>query len=126
MKVFKAIIIDVFENGRFINRYSLNNESISIGRHPQCDIVLDDSSVSRRHALILYKNGQWTITNQGKNGISFKGKEIEQQDIIANNEFLIGPFKLLVKKIAVDKTSNAETSGEQETIVANNNILKSR
>jgi len=119
MKAFKAIIIDVFEKDRFINRYSLNNETISVGRHPHCDIVLANSSISRRHAFISYKNGQWTITNQGKNGVYFKGKEIDQQDIMADNEFLIGPYRLLIKKIAVDKSCNIEASGKEETFIAN-------
>jgi len=118
MKVFKAIVIDVFENERLLNRFSLNTETISIGRHPHCDIVLDNSCVSRRHAKISYKEGHWTITNHGKNGIFFEGREIVQHDVAQNNKFQLGPYTLLVKKIVVDKSFSSGDSGTQETIIA--------
>ena len=75
MKTFKAIVIDIYENDHILNRYSLNSESISIGRHPDCDIVLNYSDISRRHALISYEEGQWAISNLGVNGTSYKGKK---------------------------------------------------
>ncbi len=118
MKVFKAIIIDVFENEHLLNRFSLNTETISIGRHPHCDIVLDNSCISRRHAEISYKDGQWIITNHGKNGIIFEGREIVQHGVALNNKFQLGPFTLLVKKVVVDKFSPSGDSGTQETIIA--------
>jgi pSer/pThr/pTyr-binding forkhead associated (FHA) protein len=118
MKIFKAIVIEVFENERLLNRFSLNTETISIGRHPHCDIVLDNSCVSRRHAKISYKEGQWTITNHGKNGILFEGREIVQHKVAQNNKFQLGPYTLLVKKIVVDKSFSTGESGTQETIIA--------
>ncbi len=118
MKVFKAIVIDVFENERLLNRFSLSTEIISIGRHPHCDIVLDNSCVSRRHASISYKEGHWTITNHGKNGIFFEGREIVQHEVAQNNKFQLGPYTLLVKKIVVDKPFSTGDSGTQETIIA--------
>ena len=33
-------------------RYRLDNEVVVIGRHPSCDIVIEDNAVSRRHAQI--------------------------------------------------------------------------
>ncbi len=118
MKVFKAIVIEVFENERLLNRFSLNTETISIGRHPHCDIVLDNSSISRRHAIISYKEGQWTLANHGKNGILFEGREIVRHDVSQNNKFQLGPYTLLIKKIVVDKSFSPGNSGTQETIIA--------
>ncbi len=118
MKIFKAIVIEVFENERLLNRFSLNTETISIGRHPHCDIVLDNSCVSRRHAKISYKEGHWTITNHGKNGIFFEGREIVQHKVAQNNKFQLGPYTLLVKKTVVDKSFSTGDPGTQETIIA--------
>lgn len=118
MKVFKAIVIDIYENERLLNRFSLNTETISIGRHPHCDIVLDNSSISRRHAIISYKKGQWTITNHGKNGIIFENRNINQQNVTQNDKYKLGSYTLLVKKIVVDKSNATENAGTQETIIA--------
>ncbi|MGR3914978.1 MAG: FHA domain-containing protein [Gammaproteobacteria bacterium] len=40
-----------------------------IGRHPKCDLRLDDSSVSRRHAeVVLMPDGRYHITDRNSTG----------------------------------------------------------
>jgi len=40
-----------------------------IGRHPCCDIVLSDPTVSRRHAQLTHRDGAWVLRDLGsKNG----------------------------------------------------------
>lgn len=40
-----------------------SREPLMIGRHPNCDIVLGDPHVSRRHATIFPKNGGFLLQN---------------------------------------------------------------
>jgi pSer/pThr/pTyr-binding forkhead associated (FHA) protein len=49
-----------------------------IGRSRECDIVLQDSNVSRRHAEIRPSGGDgWTITDLGStNGVKVNGRAI--------------------------------------------------
>jgi pSer/pThr/pTyr-binding forkhead associated (FHA) protein len=49
-----------------------------IGRSRECDIVLQDSNVSRRHAEIRPGGGDgWTITDLGStNGVKVNGRAI--------------------------------------------------
>jgi pSer/pThr/pTyr-binding forkhead associated (FHA) protein len=49
-----------------------------IGRSRECDIVLNDSNVSRRHAEIRPAGGDaWTITDLGStNGVKVNGRAI--------------------------------------------------
>ena len=47
----------------------LGRQTIVIGRHPECDIVVDDASVSRHHANITNENGTFFVTDlESRNG----------------------------------------------------------
>lgn len=47
---------------------------ITIGRNPDCNIVLDDNMISRRHALIkIYATGKYELVSSGGNGTNVNG-----------------------------------------------------
>lgn len=49
-----------------------------VGRSRDCDIVLDDSGVSRRHAEILPGSGGWSIEDLGStNGLRVNGRRVQ-------------------------------------------------
>lgn len=50
---------------------------ITIGRNPNCDIVIDQNMVSRNHALLnVYSSGKYEIINMGTNGTKVNGTPI--------------------------------------------------
>jgi pSer/pThr/pTyr-binding forkhead associated (FHA) protein len=50
------------------------SDQLVVGRHPRCDVVVGDSSVSRRHAQITFRDGVWVIQDLGStNGTSVNG-----------------------------------------------------
>ena len=43
-----------------------------IGRHPDCDLILDDHSVSRRHAEVVFApGGNYYVTDRNSTGGTF-------------------------------------------------------
>ncbi|MDF9408156.1 DUF3662 domain-containing protein [Pelotomaculum isophthalicicum JI] len=74
------------ETGRIIN---LSTVPQVIGRHSGCDIVLSDSSVSRRQARLERIRGRFTITDLGStngtwvNGFRIMSKVLEPGDEVA-------------------------------------------
>ena len=66
-----------------------DGESLQIGRDPACDLVLKDSSVSRRHALLSWNGGGWRLVDFGSrngtivNGEPARGVELRDGDRIA-------------------------------------------
>lgn len=51
---------------------------VTVGRSPACEVVLDDDSVSDRHARLAYEAGAWTVTDLGStNGTAVEGTRIE-------------------------------------------------
>jgi hypothetical protein len=56
----------------------------TLGRSRQCDVVLDDPNVSRRHAEIRPRGGAWVLTDLGStNGSCLNGRKIDRSEMIA-------------------------------------------
>jgi predicted component of type VI protein secretion system len=58
-----------------------------IGRSSQCDIVLDDSGVSRRHAEIRPQGSAWILRDLGStNGVLVDGAQVAGEHRLADGE----------------------------------------
>ena len=62
-----------------------------IGRSRDCDIVLQDSNVSRRHAEIRPAGGDnWTITDLGStNGVKVNGRAVSSVTPIRSGDAIV-------------------------------------
>jgi phosphoserine phosphatase RsbU/P len=61
-------------NAPVANR-TFDADALVVGRSDSVDIVLDDSSVSRRHAKLFRQEGRWYVEDMGsRNGTSLNGK----------------------------------------------------
>ena len=50
-------------------------EELVIGRHPNCDIVVANETVSRRHAQLIFRNGEWIVHDlDSTNGTRLNGE----------------------------------------------------
>lgn len=55
----------------------------TIGRSRQCDIVLSDPNVSRRHAEIRPRGGSWVLSDLGStNGSRVNGRAVERTEVL--------------------------------------------
>jgi hypothetical protein len=62
-------------------RYAVAPGGATIGRSRECDIVLSDSNVSRRHAELRPAGDGWTITDLGStNGVRVNGRELSANE----------------------------------------------
>ena len=51
-----------------------------LGRDEECDVVLDDERVSRRHAILASEGSEWSITDAGsKNGTFIGGMPVDRR-----------------------------------------------
>ncbi|HWB70147.1 MAG TPA: FHA domain-containing protein [Solirubrobacterales bacterium] len=67
-----------------------------IGRSPACDLVLDDPSVSRRHALIVAEPGEElrVLDDRSLNGVLVNGVDAELSPLRDGDRLTIGRFQL--------------------------------
>ena len=67
-----------------------------IGRSPECDIFLDDVTVSRKHAVLVREDSEFTIEDQGSlNGTFVNRARIESARLRDGDEVQIGKYRLV-------------------------------
>jgi hypothetical protein len=69
-----------------------------IGRSASADVRLDDPSVSRRHALIVWEPGEElrVLDDRSLNGIWLNGAVVDWGTIAEGDELLIGRYRLFL------------------------------
>jgi pSer/pThr/pTyr-binding forkhead associated (FHA) protein len=82
--------------GRSGEVFHLQGERTSVGRSPDCDIFLDDVTVSRTHAVIAQQGGRFTIEDLGSlNGTFLNRHRIEQAPLTDDDEVQIGKYRFV-------------------------------
>ncbi len=86
--------------GRPIREYTFVRESVSIGREPGADILLDNAGVSRHQARLLRTPEGWVIEDaRSSNGTWLNGHRAERERLRDRDEITIGKFSLRVSLV---------------------------
>lgn len=77
-------------------RFLLDRDVVSVGRHPESDIFLDDITVSRRHAEFRRDAQRFWVHDVGSlNGTYVNGSRADDQMLSTGDEVQVGKFKLI-------------------------------
>lgn len=64
---------------------------LTLGRAPECDLVLEHASVSRRHAELSHGDGHWRVRDLGsKNGVRIGGARVMEGRVAPGQWFSAG------------------------------------
>ena len=81
--------------GRVGESFALDHDRMTIGRRPDSDVFLDDVTVSRDHALIVRRGGEFHLDDLGSlNGTYVNRHRIESHRLEDGDELQVGKFKL--------------------------------
>jgi hypothetical protein len=65
-------------------------DEISIGRLPDCDVEISDAYVSRLHAELKNRDGQWLLFARGRSGVVVRNSPITELAIDSDVTFQLG------------------------------------
>jgi hypothetical protein len=82
--------------GRAGETFHPEGERTTIGRSPDCEIFLDDVTVSRKHAVLTQRDGKFVIEDLGSlNGTFLNRHRIESAELNDGDELQIGKYRLM-------------------------------
>jgi pSer/pThr/pTyr-binding forkhead associated (FHA) protein len=78
-------------------RFLLDTDVVTVGRHPDSDIFLDDISVSRRHATFTRTANGYVISDLGSLNGSYVNRDRIDNDVVLSggDEVQIGKYRLI-------------------------------
>jgi pSer/pThr/pTyr-binding forkhead associated (FHA) protein len=78
-------------------RFLLDTDLVTVGRHPDSDIFLDDISVSRRHANFTRTETGYVISDLGSLNGSYVNRDRIDTDVAltGGDEVQIGKYRLI-------------------------------
>jgi FHA domain/zinc-ribbon domain len=81
--------------GRAGESFRPAGERTRIGRSPDCEIFLDDVTVSRNHAVLVQRDGGYWVEDQGSlNGTFVNRKRIDSAQLREGDELQIGKYRM--------------------------------
>ncbi len=89
-----AASLVLLEEERAVGTYPLGT-STTIGRLPDCDVVLPDPAVSRRHARIVRRGDAYVLSDLGStNGTLVNGEPVSERELRDGDRITIGAIVL--------------------------------
>ena len=81
--------------GRAGETFHFEGGETTIGRSPDCGIFLDDVTVSRKHAVLAERDGEFHVEDQGSlNGTFVNRKRVDSARIDDGDEVQIGKYRM--------------------------------
>lgn len=78
-----------------VRKVDLQDEPVTIGRHPECGIVVDDERSSRRHCIVERIGGGFRVRDLGsRNGTKVNDRRVEYKDLSDRDVIRIGKLKI--------------------------------
>ena len=76
-------------------------DGLTMGRVAGCDIVIDDTKASRRHARIVVQDGVVEVEDLGSsNGTLLNGKPVQRRVVRDGDEIQIGATRIVYRAVA--------------------------
>jgi hypothetical protein len=76
--------------------FTLDQDLVTVGRHRESDIFLNDITVSRRHAELRRDGTRYAVSDLGSlNGTYVNRSRVDSSPLTSGDELQIGKFRLL-------------------------------
>jgi adenylate cyclase len=108
----------VYEADGRPQRHKLGEDTVSLGRSSDNEIVLNDFSVSRKHAVIRREKDHYVVQDQNStNGIKVNGRFVTQSPLEPGDVLTIGTFSLTLREEGVAAARGFDSADSTSTFV---------
>ncbi len=99
LRTVPRINLTVRSRGGFSSIKLFDQQEITIGRDPECDLHLDETIISARHARLRYHHNQWWLEDlESKNGTRLNKHVVNIPTVVTSgDEIVCGKTKIVVK-----------------------------
>lgn len=81
-------------------RFTLVGDEVTVGRSQDASIFLDDVTVSRRHAELRKRDGDWSVVdNRSLNGTYVNRSRIDEHVLSNGDELQIGKYRFIFYQV---------------------------
>ena len=106
------LVIEIKDEHGHATRAELTGGEMIIGRSSSADIRLNRPTVSRQHAKLLERGGQWVLTDLGStSGTALNGKPIQQSTLQPGDTIQVSRFELRVVDPSTPTPAPTESVG---------------
>jgi adenylate cyclase len=98
-----------YEESGTVRRKTLPIGDTIAGRAPGCDLIVDDASVSRRHARFSVTDTACTVTDlESRNGTYVNGSIVSKAQVADGDHLVLGRLPITITYSAADRLSLSE------------------
>lgn len=110
----RLLRIRVSLKGRPVKSYTFQQDVVTVGRHPEADIYLDNPGVSRNHVkLEMTTKGMYAAEDMGSANGTFLNDQLIKREFLMNNDVLrVGKYTLWIA-YEDDRRGNPDANGKQ-------------
>jgi pSer/pThr/pTyr-binding forkhead associated (FHA) protein len=102
--------IIISHDGKVLQEVQLSKDRVTIGRHPQCDVVIEHRHVSAQHAAITTVLDESMIEDLGStNGTFVNGRRINKHSLVDHDRVVLAMIQIefIAGPVAVSKAAAA-------------------
>src|SRR5258705_11041006 len=102
----QSLTLEISDESGHLSRQTVSGQRLTIGRSAECQVRLDRTTVSRRHAELFFDPFQrwWIRDLQSRNGTHVNGEAATEKMLAPGDALTVGEFTLRIAGIAATGT----------------------
>ena len=107
-----------FREGHELMRFPLGLTEVWVGRHAECDVVLPDADISRKHVSLQSTPLGWRLDDNSVNGTHLNDKPVDEAVLNSGDKIRIGAWSVVFEEGLVEEGETVALDHAPTTILS--------
>jgi transcriptional regulator with AAA-type ATPase domain len=109
--------IEIFYRDELISEHPLSKDETKIGRAKSNDIILNDPSVSRVHAVIMIDKGKLSLLDKSSSDTFINNVKVSRKELHIDDMITIGPYSIFPREYKYEEEKpELQTTCHEKTL----------